>query len=186
MKTMEKTLTDVSVPIILLTGSYILLSLAGCDQTPPQSTTAAPVTKPALEVVSVPAPPQRSGNQATKLRPKSIEPPRSSQPVPDSSWATSPLYDTDEEPSLESEEQYLPLSEAEQEKRSLTTQEYADMQVDALLNSPPSPSAWLDKIRERVLVEEPEEARASMDAFFLIYPDHPVDESLLDQIYGPE
>ena len=186
MKTMEKTLRDIPVLKILLTVNYILLSLTGCDQTSPQSTATAPAKNPTLVVVSVPMPPQRTDNQATQLRSKPIQPPRSSQTVTSSSWVTSPPYDFEEESSLENEAQDSTQLEAEQEKQSLTTQEYADMQVDALLNSPPSPSAWLDKIRERILVEEPEEARASMDAFFLIYPDHPVDESLLDQVYGPE
>ncbi len=176
---MEKTVNNLSVLKFPLAVNCILLSLAGCDQTPPPSTAVVPATKSAPEVVSVPALPQPTGSLPTQPKPESIRSPSSSQPNSSASWETtaSPEF---------GEEQDSSQWEPEQEKRDLNTEEYADIQAEALIASPPPPSDWLDQIEERLLVGEPEEARAALDAFYLIYPDHPVEESLLERVYGSE
>lgn len=186
MRNMKKRLRNFPILKISLAVNCILFSLAGCEQAPQQSTDTVPAVDPASEVISVPAPPRRTGDQLAQLKPESIPP--SPYSLPDSSYSrvTASPSELQEESSLQVEEQELAEWEFEQEERPFSTEEYADAQAEALLNSPPSPSDWLDRIEERVLVGEPEEAKAAMDAFFLIYPDYPVDEPLLERIYESE
>ena len=181
---MEKMVKNLSALKYPLAVNCILLSLSGCDQTPPPSSAVAPTAKSGSAVVSVPAPPQQTGS--LQSRPESMRPSNSSPPNTRSSWVTAAPPEFGEESSLRSEEQDSRQWEPEQENRNYNTEEYADIQAESLLAAPPAPSDWLDQIEERLLVGEPEEARAALDAFYLIYPDHPVEKSLEERVYGPE